>query len=69
MITNHVGGVITIQLPFDSRLKVGNTVIVTPGCDRKRTTCDVKFLNLVNYVGMPEIPSHNPAVWGLEGTK
>jgi uncharacterized phage protein (TIGR02218 family) len=69
MITNHVGDVITIQLPFDARLKVGNTIQAVAGCDRKRTTCVSKFANIANYVGMPEIPSHNPAVWGVEGTK
>lgn len=68
MITNHVGNVITLQLPFDSRLKVGQVVQAVRGCDRKRTTC-AAFGNLANYVGMPEIPSHNPAVWGVEKTK
>lgn len=68
MVTNHVGDVLTLQLPFDSRLKVGNEVSATAGCDRKRTTCQTRFANIANYVGMPEIPVHNPAVWGVEGT-
>lgn len=69
MITNHVGDTVTIQIGFDQRLTVGSVVKAIAGCDRRRTTCDVKFNNLENNVSMGEIPSRNPAMWGVEGTK
>lgn len=69
MITAHSGNSVTIHIPFDSRVSSGSSLVAVAGCDRKRTTCEIKFSNLENNVSMPEIPSHNPAVWGVEGTR
>ena len=54
-ISSHVGNNITIQYPFDG-LVDGNNVTVWPGCDKDPATCQNKFSNFVNYVGMPYIP-------------
>lgn len=54
-VSSHVGNDITIQYPFDG-LVDGNSVTAWPGCDKDPATCQNKFNNLSNYVGMPYIP-------------
>ncbi|QXT38882.1 DUF2163 domain-containing protein [Gymnodinialimonas ceratoperidinii] len=34
----------------------GDTVRLTAGCDKRMETCRLKFLNLVNFRGFPDIP-------------
>lgn len=52
---------ITLVAPFEGfSLSVGDTVNIYAGCDRKYTTCDAKFGNLVNFGGWPFVPSENP---------
>lgn len=65
LITNHLDNTVTLQIPFDSRVKVGTTVEVFPGCDGSPTTCKNRFNNLTRFLGMPYIPSHNPVLWGF----
>lgn len=64
LITNHVGDTITLQIPFDSRLAGGATVIAFAGDDKKPSTCRDKFNNFENFKGMPFIPSNNPVIFG-----
>lgn len=35
----------------------GDTFTIVPGCDRQMPTCDKKFSNLINYRGIPFIPT------------
>ena len=35
-------------------------VDIAPGCDLRAATCAVKFGNLANFGGFPEIPGRNP---------
>jgi len=65
MITNHVGNKLTLHVPFDSRVVTGSEITILPGCDRLITTCINKFDNLVDFLGMPLIPSKNPVIWGF----
>jgi uncharacterized phage protein (TIGR02218 family) len=67
MITNHVGNIITIQIPFDSSLIIGSEVDAYPGCSGSPDHCKTKFLtdNYNNFFGMPMIPSTNPVMWGI----
>lgn len=64
-ITNHVGNIITLQVPFDSRLSSGDTVTVYPGCDGKASTCKNKFNNFPLFLGFSYIPDHNPVIYGI----
>jgi uncharacterized phage protein (TIGR02218 family) len=54
-ITSHTGNDITLHYAFDT-LASGGTVHAWPGCDKKPETCDDKFSNLTNFVGMPYVP-------------
>ena len=42
--------------PIRAVVGVTDTLIVTAGCDKAAKTCRVKFANLVNFQGFPDIP-------------
>lgn len=73
LITGHVGSQLTLSRPIrflsETLTGYGNNygnyyggmaVLIYPGCDRVRSTCDAKFANLDNFGGFPWIPSKNP---------
>jgi uncharacterized phage protein (TIGR02218 family) len=68
LITDHVQstGVLTLQIPFDSRVAAGVSVDAYPGCDGNPATCVNKFNNLTAFLGMSYIPSKNPVLWGFK---
>lgn len=46
----HAAGVLTLQLEMPYPIVVGDEFSITPGCDKKKTTCITVFNNLVNPV-------------------
>jgi len=58
-ITNHVGSVITLDLPI-AGLPANATIQAYPGCDHLMSTCNEKFNNVDNYGGQPFYPQKNP---------
>lgn len=59
LITNHTGN--TLQLLHEVPLLVsGSSIQIAAGCDLKRPTCEAKFNNVLNFGGMPYLPSRNP---------
>ena len=40
-------------------LAVGDTFVVTAGCDKRFTTCRDRFANTVNFRGFPSIPGND----------
>lgn len=48
------------DLQWDELWDGGVGVVIYPGCDRLRQTCNDKFGNLPNYGGMDWIPIRNP---------
>jgi uncharacterized phage protein (TIGR02218 family) len=52
------GGAAVIDLWLDAPQPValGDSVEVTPGCDKSFGTCGAKFANAVNFQGFPHIP-------------
>jgi len=64
MITDHDADLNTINLRYYiPGLDTGDTVTVSAGCDKTRSTCENKFDNLINQLGFPDIPADNPATW------
>lgn len=60
-ITKHddaTGDITLLQLV--PGLAVGVTVDLYAGCDRLEETCHVKFGNIDNFLGFPDIPNQNP---------
>ena len=56
-----------LQAPFVGMVS-GEAVIAYAGCDRLKTTCEVKFNNLDRHMGFKFIPSKNPFVDNVYGT-
>lgn len=40
----------------DRVIAVGDQLILTPGCDKRPETCRMRFSNMVNFRGEPQIP-------------
>lgn len=55
-ITNHVGNVLTINVPFVG-LQPGDGINLSAGCAHDATTCRDKFSNRVNFGGAPQMNS------------
>jgi len=58
-ITAHAGNTITLSRPLQE-LVSGQSVALSPGCDRTMGTCMNKYNNILNYLGFPWIPTQNP---------
>jgi len=41
-------------------LEVGSTVTLAPGCSLTRSVCESKFDNVINFGGVPYLPTRNP---------
>lgn len=54
-------GVRVIELwePIRGGIAVGDTIRLESGCDKRFETCRLKFNNLMNYQGFPDIPSED----------
>jgi uncharacterized phage protein (TIGR02218 family) len=66
-IVNHTGNYITIQ-PGIPGLAAGQSFDAAPGCGHLPAICDVKFENLDDYKGQPNIPDDNPwSPYGVQG--
>lgn len=48
--------VITLWRPLPSPIDVGDSVQLIAGCDKRSQTCRVKFDNMINFQGFPDIP-------------
>jgi len=62
-ITKHVGDTINIAFPIAGLAPpIGTLDEVYAGCDKTPQTCRDRFSNLINFVGMPYIPTKDPLV-------
>jgi uncharacterized phage protein (TIGR02218 family) len=64
-ITGHVGSELTLsgRMPeLEAAIDATGAVAIemAPGCDLTRDTCNLKFGNLLNFGGFPDIPGRNP---------
>lgn len=57
----HAAGVVVPMPAFPDAPANGDTFDIVPGCDKKLTTCDVKFSNLAHFRGLPVIPAAETA--------
>ncbi|GFE49895.1 hypothetical protein So717_16480 [Roseobacter cerasinus] len=51
--------VIELWEPVRSALTPGQTVRLIAGCDKRSETCRMKFSNLVNFQGFPDVPGED----------
>jgi uncharacterized phage protein (TIGR02218 family) len=55
-IKSYTPGVLTLSYPLPKPPTLGDTFTAYPGCDKKQTTCGVKFVNLGSFRGFPYVP-------------
>jgi uncharacterized phage protein (TIGR02218 family) len=65
LITKQSGKTFYLMTPFDSRVTVGTVVEIYPGCSGDPQMCKGKFRNIINFCGMPYIPTKNALLWGF----
>jgi len=51
--------VLTLWRPEPASIAVGDDVRLIAGCDKRSETCRVKFDNLVNFQGFPDMPGED----------
>lgn len=51
--------VIELWEPVRSQLEIGSVVRIIAGCDKRSETCRVKFANLANFQGFPDVPGED----------
>ncbi len=51
--------VIELWEPVRGALPAGTTVRLIAGCDKRSETCRLKFVNLINFQGFPDVPSED----------
>lgn len=54
-------GALSLFLPLPFGVVAGNKIRIYPGCDKRLTTCQTKFNNVVNFRGFPYIPGADEA--------
>jgi len=54
--TQGAGRVIELWHPLRSEVAPGDALRIEAGCDKRLETCRLKFDNLVNFQGFPDIP-------------
>jgi uncharacterized phage protein (TIGR02218 family) len=53
------GRVIELWTPMRAPLRAGDRVRLSAGCDKRMETCRLKFANLLNFQGFPDIPGED----------
>ncbi len=51
--------IIELWEPVRSALSAGTMIRLTAGCDKRSETCRVKFSNLANFQGFPDVPGED----------
>ena len=52
-------GAISIWLPAGAPINIGDQFTATAGCDKRHTTCQEKFSNIINFRGFPFMPGND----------
>ena len=55
-VRSVTGLALTLYLPLPTSPQPGDSVRVTAGCDKSRTTCHTVFANAINFQGEPDLP-------------
>ena len=58
-VKHHAGDTLILWRPPPAAPAVGDSVIVTAGCDKRFATCRDKFANAVNFRGFPHMPGND----------
>lgn len=58
-VLGDAGRKLTLWTQFPLPLRAGDRIRVVAGCDKRAETCRVKFANLLNFQGFPDIPGED----------
>jgi len=61
-VKSEAAGVVTLYLPTNKTIAVGNTFSISAGCDKSSATCNAKFANIARFRGFPFVPGLDAAV-------
>jgi uncharacterized phage protein (TIGR02218 family) len=50
------GGLVSLVLPMNRAMQVGDEFEIIAGCDKSHLTCQNKFANMINFRGEPYVP-------------
>jgi uncharacterized phage protein (TIGR02218 family) len=50
------GGILSLQLPMNYTINIGDTFLLIAGCDKTKKTCKDIFNNVINFRGEPDMP-------------
>ncbi|MBE1284719.1 MAG: DUF2163 domain-containing protein [Rhodobacteraceae bacterium] len=56
---NGPNRIVELWEPIRAKVVAGDTVRLIAGCDKRMQTCRLKFNNLVNFQGFPDIPGED----------
>ena len=57
--SEDVGRVVELWQPLRAAIAAGDSLRLVAGCDKQMETCRLKFNNLLNYQGFPDIPGED----------
>lgn len=55
-IKSQTGKLITLAEPMPRDIGVNDTITLSAGCDKTKSTCVNKFSNIINFRGFPDLP-------------
>ncbi len=58
-VAGSSGRTIELWNPLRGNILAGATVRLSPGCDKRMETCRLKFNNLLNFQGFPDLPGED----------
>jgi uncharacterized phage protein (TIGR02218 family) len=61
-ISSHQGSRLSLLMPLNNPIAVGDQFRITAGCNKSFATCKAKFANHLNFQGFPHLPG-NDAVY------
>lgn len=61
-VKSYASGNFTLMNPLPFAPGVGDAFLAYPGCDKQQSTCSSKFGNLVNFRGLPYVPSAETSI-------
>lgn len=60
--SNTSGGAVTLRSPLPQIPTTSDSFSIVPGCDKRMSTCNGKFSNLIHFAGYPFVPVPESAI-------
>lgn len=57
--THSQGRILTLWTDLRAQVQRGDQIRINAGCDKRMETCRIKFNNIINFQGFPDIPQED----------